>query len=424
MYPKTSNVGGGGGGGATLSFGGDGGGTCCLSVSFGGDDDTLASTVTSGCGKNAIVVQYRQTYRQYLDGSGGAYCLIEQTHAVELPTPYRTTKTMGPVMQEILHRYSYGSGLTQRTRIVKGDSTVHVIHEAGRLPSDRELVSSIQTDLSNGNGKELPIINTEASGAIELYPRIFNATSSIAQNYHSLVQTAVMKDEGGGARQLSVLVRRTMGVASLSLGEMEYMLMRRISTGSDNQGPWPLDDKDPMKEEHMRLMFGSVNESEKQRFVVASQHEHPMKLLYVDSTGVGKETKQTKRTKQINGGVSGVPDTVWSEIMVRQDMPSNGTFVVRLQNMVPSNSGEPMQVPSLSKILSPWKVAGCIETTLTMQQTREQSEAVRLTWRAEKEEKEMEKEMEERKKEGVVDCDSPLLLDSLDLRTFVFDVVM
>ena len=74
-------------------------------------------------------------------------------------------------------------------------------------------------------------------------------------------------------------------------------------------------------------------------------------------------------------------------------------------------------------------LAGCIETTLTMQQTREQSEAVRLTWRAEKEEKEkemeMEKEMEEKTKEGVVeDCDSPLLLDSLDLRTFVFDVVM
>jgi hypothetical protein len=115
--------------------------------------------------------------------------------------------------------------------------------------------------------------------------------------------------------------------------------------------------------------------------------------------------------------------------MVRQDMPSNGTFVVRLQNMVPSMSGEPMQVASLSKILSPWKLAGCIETTLTMQQTREQSEAVRLTWRAEKEEKEkemeMEKEMEEKTKEGVVeDCDSPLLLDSLDLRTFVFDVVM
>jgi hypothetical protein len=273
---------------------------------------------------------------------------------------------------------------------------------------------------------------------------MFNATASIAQNYHSLVQTAVMRDEDSSSasssgRQLSLMVRRTMGVASLSLGEMEYMLMRRITTASDNQGPWPLDDTDPMEEEHVRLLFGSVTESERQRFVTAAQHEHPLTLLYVvdgaRSSGVKSGTKSSTTkpliaaaTNAATNGVTGLPSTVWSEIMVRQEGPRNGTYVVRLQNMVPS--GESIQVPSLSKILSPWKLVGCVETTLTMQQTRLKSEQVRLTWISEKEE---EKEEEEDKREEtkmkemegmeeIVDCDTPLLLDSLDLRTFVFDV--
>ena len=60
--------------------------------------------------------------------------------------------------------------------------------------------------------------------------RPFNASASIGQNYHAMVQTAAIRDvkEGCGtggdhqpARQLTVLTRRTMGVAALANGELE-----------------------------------------------------------------------------------------------------------------------------------------------------------------------------------------------------------
>ena len=96
----------------------------CLRVEFNADD-TLASFISIGCsGPDIIKVLYRQTYSQYLDGGGGAYCLIEQNPAVELALPYQVSQTSGPVMQEVLHRYAYSSGLTQRTRIIQHDPTV------------------------------------------------------------------------------------------------------------------------------------------------------------------------------------------------------------------------------------------------------------------------------------------------------------
>ena len=96
----------------------------CLRVEFN-SDDTLASFISIGCsGPDIIKVGYRQTYKQYLDGGGGAYCLIEQSSAVELSLPYQVSQTSGPVMQEVLHRYAYSSGLTQRTRIIQNDPTV------------------------------------------------------------------------------------------------------------------------------------------------------------------------------------------------------------------------------------------------------------------------------------------------------------
>ena len=96
----------------------------CLRVEFNAAD-TLASFISIGCsGPDIIKVLYRQTYSQYLDGGGGAYCLIEQSPAVELALPYQVSQTSGPVMQEVLHRYAYSSGLTQRTRIIQHDPTV------------------------------------------------------------------------------------------------------------------------------------------------------------------------------------------------------------------------------------------------------------------------------------------------------------
>jgi hypothetical protein len=388
----------------------------CLIVEFNADD-TLASFIRIGC-QSSIKVSYRQTYKHYLDGGGGAYCLIEQRSAIEVPHPYKVSQTSGPIMQEVVHSYSYSSGLSQRTRIIQNDSTVHIIHNAGRLPSDRELVSSIASDINNYQiSNKLPIVQTEASGAIELYSRIFNATSSIAQNYHSMVQTAVIRDEmqGDNGRQLNVITRRTMGVASLNVGEIEYMLMRRITSASDNQGPWPLDDKDSMEDDEIRLMIDTVNNSEEQRFVTAIEHENPLVSFYYDSSSLSPSATTTLNKRVQN---EGLPKNVWSEIMVRENAPNNQTYVIRLQNVVPN--GKIIQLYSLSNILSPWKLYGCTETTLTMIQSRAENNQVRLIWNAEGEMQQLKEE--KKSSDDEFNCDTFINLSSLDIRTFVFGV--
>ncbi len=57
-----------------------------------------------------ISAAVRQTYWQYLDGQGGAYCVVEQSPAVELARPYYVALTRGPVLQEVVQRFAFGAG--------------------------------------------------------------------------------------------------------------------------------------------------------------------------------------------------------------------------------------------------------------------------------------------------------------------------
>ena len=339
---------------------------------------TAAAKETTKATATTTTLHVRQTYWQYLDGGGGAYCLIEQAPAIRLPAPFRVALTTGPVMQEVVHTYAFGDGLETRTRIVAGRAAVvDVLHLGGRLPGDRELIYRLETDLATKS-----ILRTEASGMGELYERPLNTTASIAQNYHALVQTAVIRDEvkaGESGRELAVLTRRTMGVASLNVGDLEYMLQRRITAASDNQGPWPLDDQTPMQEEHIQLVVGTQGAVEAARFPLAMDLEHPLVTYAYDIDIDEQSASWAPPPLSAAAAGRGLPAGVWVELMVRLDPPSpNTTFMVHLQNMAGLAR---VVIPSLAEVLG-LPVHGCVETTLTMQQTRAANEAVRLSWPA------------------------------------------
>jgi hypothetical protein len=270
-----------------------------------------------------VSTNVKQQYMQYLDGPGGAYCMIEQSEAVPLPLPFMVSTVKGPVMQEVVQSYAYGHGLTQRVRLTPSRRVLEFIHDGGELAAGRELISRLTTDLmtggtaggssgsssggsggdgggSGGSGGSGEVWQ-DASGFVEMHRRPMNYSGSIGQNYHALVQTACLAEtstntdtaastatnssssssisssSGGGGgggtsinsatvakgrlakgRQLALLTRRTMGVASLGAGQIEYMLMRRMADASDNQGPWPLDDAEPMVADRLWLLLGQV----------------------------------------------------------------------------------------------------------------------------------------------------------------------
>lgn len=296
---------------------------------------------------------------------------------------------------------------------------VEVEHSSGRLVGNRELVSRITTDLCTDG-----TLLTEASGFSELYERPLNLTAPISQNYHSLVQTAAIRDAHTGCastpsapqRQLTVLTRRTMAIASLADGTVEYMTMRRISTQSDNQGPWPLDDRKPMHDQ-VRLMLMPQPLAEMTRFPAALALEEPLVVLFHRGSQRGVTTMP--KGAQLELQPDGLPPSVWMELLVRDDAPQNASYVLRLQNVVAG--GPSVSVPSLSKALGLPKMRACVETTSTMQQTRDANEAVRLMWRTEGEATPSRHATLAKVAQGDL-CTTPVLLDSLDLRTFTFGV--
>lgn len=424
----------------------------CYRASFDARDGLLSSMSMRhdrlGCragseltatSSNTTMVAVRQTFWQYVDANGGAYCLIEQTRAVELPPPFRVALTRGPLFQEVVQSFSFGNGLLQRLRLLAPPTvTAHpparaasgntrmleVFHYAGRLPGNRELISRLTTDLCNGG-----LLFSEASGMSEFYPRPLNVTASIGQNYHAIVQTAAIRDNAGcgvqrTARELAVLTRRTMGVASLGEGELEYMWMRRITGGSDNQGPWPLNDKHP-SEDQIRLMLGRAADVEAARFPAALAFEHPFTVFY--ASGGGPKLPKGGRVAAAAEveAAQGLPDVVWAELLVRIDAAPNASYVLRLQNTVAG--GQAVELPSLQAALGLPGMHACLETTLTMQQTRAANEASRLHWRADPALSAQRSSGDGRQgayhgAAAMSTCKDAVLLDSLDIRTFTFGV--
>jgi hypothetical protein len=139
--------------------------------------------------------------------------------AHSLMQPMHTAAVVGPLMSQVWQTWASGNGLHQRYRISLASPAVEVYHASGTLPSSRELISRISTDLLTNSH-----VHTDSTGFYELKGRPLNLTGPISQNYHALVQTAALIEKGGSAgREMAVLTRRTMGVASLTDGEMEYV---------------------------------------------------------------------------------------------------------------------------------------------------------------------------------------------------------
>ena len=385
----------------------------CQKLDFDASDGLMKSIEMQpgglGCNANkrkeggdVLKASMRQTYWQYIDGPGGAYCMIEQTKAVEVPKPFRVALTKGPVLQEVVQSFAYGSGLVQRVRLSGATHSIDVFHSSGRLPGGRELVSRIESDIQNQR-----TLYTEASGFGELYERNYNATASIAQNYHALVQTAVIRDNAPSPRQLSILSRRTMAVASLESGSIEYMTARRISTESDSQGPWPLDDKLP-QHDVIRIMLAPQESGESKRFAEAVVLEHPLEQFYFNAG---------EKAVPLPFGADGLPENVWSEMFVRLDAPEPSSFAIRIQNIIPG--GDPITIKSLQNALGFPSMNGCVEMTSTLQQSRAENDAVRLKWKS-------EENVPELKLPSLVgsehSCKSSITLSPLDIRTFTFSI--
>ena len=137
----------------------------------------------------------------------------------------------GPVLQEIVYDgFPNYPTFQQKLRLVNGSAFIDLEHTLDTLPLNREIISRFDTNIATQG-----TLFTDDTG-FEIFPRMRNDTLPISGNYHSLVQTSYIRDQKTSpAPQLSVMTSHTMGVASLSDGQLEYMMYRRLNS-SDDQG--------------------------------------------------------------------------------------------------------------------------------------------------------------------------------------------
>lgn len=367
--------------------------------------------------KDGVSVAAKQQYMNYLTNQGGPYMLVEKAAAkpLEMATSDGTgvQTVTGPIFTEVVQTFNgWGSAsstqpgptrLMQTTRMVSGAvDVVEVMHDIPVLPMDHELISRITTDL----GSET--IWTDDTG-FELYPRPLNHSLPISGSYHSLVNSAVMKsveESGGSQRQLAVLSRHTMGVAALSAGELEYMMMRRIS-GTDNQGPWPLNETTPITV-HTALLAGASKTVDRLRMRRVMEEENQPVVMY-KTGGSGSSGNSSQATL---GNLPAGLHLLSLYVRHPRDSGADGTeLVVQLQNVVEHSQPVTLKGGLQAVLGKAVSVESCTEMTLTLQQPLASNK--RMTWLA----ADATTGGETPAASDCCDCD--LSVATLDIRSFV-----
>lgn len=211
-------------------------------------------------------------------------------------------------------------------------------------------------------------------------------------------------------------------VASLSPGNLEYMMMRRIS-GTDNQGPFPLNETTPITVD-VALLAGAGSTVEQIRLLRALEHENPPVLVYGSThSGIAKSDTSVNKTNELVSEVGALPTGIHLlSLYIRLPKPAvqSGTIaaaqpvemVVQLQNII-EHGPSLVLLGGIGRLLGPGvSIASCTETTLTLQQPLASNK--RIVWTA------ADGTTGGSTPPASADCATEaLVVDALDIRTFV-----
>ena len=204
-----------------------------------------------------------------------------------------------------------------------------------------------------------------------------------------------------------------MGVATLAAGSLEYMMMRRL-TGTDNQGPWPLNETTPLVIK-TAILAGAASTVEPLRLRRALEFENPPLIMYSNQPDNAEPIVRTQSLtmKSLPAGLHLL------SLYVRMSAAHSGSLqlVVQLQNTVEHGAQIKLDggMRALLGFAARNQLVGCTETTLTLQQPLVESR--RLVWRAHG------GSSGGHSPEVQGDClSSDLTVDALDIRTFVLQL--
>ena len=162
--------------------------------------------------------------------ASGAYIFRPASQQAE-PVPGRgATLVRGPVVQEVHQQLN--NWTSQVLRLYAGSELVEVVWQVGPLPGERgrEVVTRYSSDIqsedrfvtdSNGRGLIGRRRNRRPSWNL-------NLTEPVAGNYFPVVNRLGLRGKAGDTRQLWITTDRSQGGTSLTSGQLELMLHRRL----------------------------------------------------------------------------------------------------------------------------------------------------------------------------------------------------
>lgn len=303
------------------------------SVAFDAASGTLAGILNQNSGVYSNLSQNIMFYTPMGPGNGqaaGAYIFRPNTPNA-VPTAFAevfvTHSLTGPVCSEVRQNISEHHSIYQSIRVCRGQPYVDMTSGIGPVDpgwSGLEVILRLQSDIDSNS-----TWYTDSEG-LELQQRLRNrhvnyphvVTEPVASNYYPCNLFSVINSSTSN-KSLSVVADYSRATASLSDGELEFLMIRRLLF-DDNRGV-----AQPLNENIRVLSSSRLIMNEPESITVTRRHSvlhaHPPVVRFG-----GRSTKSWT-----NSAVS-LPDNVL--LHTRQQL-GNGVFLVRLQHTHAAGEG-------------------------------------------------------------------------------------
>jgi len=284
----------------------------------------------------------------------------------------------GSLVQEV--RQVWNPYVQQVLRLYKESGHLEIEATIGPIAIEnqygKEIVSRFQTDLKNNGtfytdseGQEIMRRQLNSRG----WNKNFTITEPIAGNYYPMNTIAYIED---GNRQLSFVTDRSRGVSSLSNGQMEYMLHRRLTVNDHRGVNEALNETDVIRTTTF-LFLGSNSMSARNYRILAMYLNSPPILAFsvTDSIENWLKTYQTSYTPLLEA----LPPNVH---LLNLKTLHTGEILLRLHHFFAVNEDSSLSKPvtvNLDSLFSKLRIVKITEMTLTANQPLE--DLNRLQWK-------------------------------------------
>jgi len=386
------------------------------SLTFSGKTNKLASITNKLIQQTLTVTQdilwYNESAGNNADQqASGAYIFRPNgtdPFPVTKANPTITTN-LGPLVQEVYQVWNDWASMV--TRLYTGTHRIEVEFNIGPVDiSDglgKEVISRWSTSL---NTNELWYCDSEGQEFMQrrLNWRPWNqtVTEPIASNYYPM-NTAGYINDLTAQLQFSVITDRSRACSSLSEGEFENVVFRRLLYDDGRGVSEPLNESQPIRTTEVLHFDSTVNASKSVRTSMLF-HNNPLILSFSTASSSSKwiQNYQTSFAPMTGS----LPDNVH---MLNLRTMQDGTVVLRLHHLYAVGEDEKLSQPvqiDLDELFNNLSIVTLTEMTLTA--NRPINELHRLQWKTNS----FEQHFPEYKPMGT---DHVITLNPMDIRTFI-----